>query len=93
MGAKFQKIVMRGITVLAMLSMLVGTLPGGALPALAAPGDTTRVSVDSSGAQANGWSWSGPAAISDDGRYVAFKSDASNLVRRGYQRRGGYLRT
>jgi Tol biopolymer transport system component len=41
-------------------------------------GETTRVSVDSSGAQANGGSYY--PAISDDGRYVAFQSDASNLV-------------
>jgi archaellum component FlaF (FlaF/FlaG flagellin family) len=42
-------------------------------------GATTRVSVSSSGAQANGAS-SGPPAISGDGRYVAFASSASNLV-------------
>ena len=41
-------------------------------------GEVTRVSVDSSGAQAN--EGSGGAAISGDGRYVAFVSDASNLV-------------
>ena len=41
-------------------------------------GSTTRVSVDSSGAQANANSAS--PAISADGRYVAFFSDASNLV-------------
>jgi Tol biopolymer transport system component len=41
-------------------------------------GDTTRVSVDSSGTQATGVSWS--SAISADGRYVAFYSPASNLV-------------
>ncbi len=41
-------------------------------------GEVTRVSVDSSGAQAN--EGSGGAAISNDGRYVAFVSDASNLV-------------
>jgi Tol biopolymer transport system component len=41
-------------------------------------GTTTRVSVDSSGAQGNGWSTS--PAISADGRYVAFQSDAPNLV-------------
>ena len=40
--------------------------------------ETTRVSVSSSGAQANEQSWS--PAISADGRYVAFLSDASNLV-------------
>src|SRR5262249_11291128 len=44
-----------------------------------ATGTTERVSVDSSGAQAlNGHSdWS---RISGDGRYVAFQSDATNLV-------------
>jgi len=42
------------------------------------PGITTRVSVDSSGAQANGDSFI--PAISADGRFVAFESDAENLV-------------
>jgi Tol biopolymer transport system component len=41
-------------------------------------GKTTRVSVGSGGRQANGNS--GEAAISADGRFVAFSSDASNLV-------------
>jgi Tol biopolymer transport system component len=41
-------------------------------------GVTTRVSVDSAGNQSNGTSW--VPAISADGRYVAFVSDASNLV-------------
>lgn len=41
-------------------------------------GITTRVSVDSSGNQANGYSDS--PSISADGRYVAFQSTASNLV-------------
>jgi hypothetical protein len=41
-------------------------------------GETTRVSVDSSGNEANSFSH-GPA-ISTDGRYVAFCSAASNLV-------------
>ena len=40
---------------------------------------TTRVSVSSSGAQALGGA-KGRPAISDDGRYVAFGSQASNLV-------------
>lgn len=39
---------------------------------------TTRVSVSSSGAEANGNSWM--PVISGDGRYVAFESWASNLV-------------
>ncbi len=42
-------------------------------------GTTRRVSVSSSGEQANGDTW-GPAAISADGRYAAFRSDATNLV-------------
>ena len=41
-------------------------------------GSTTRVSVDSSGAQADGDSLY--ASISADGRYVAFESTATNLV-------------
>lgn len=41
-------------------------------------GITTRVSVDSSGTQANGYSDS--PSISAEGRYVAFQSNASNLV-------------
>jgi dipeptidyl aminopeptidase/acylaminoacyl peptidase len=41
-------------------------------------GQTTRVSVDSFGVQSNGVS-SG-TSISNDGRYVAFQSSASNLV-------------
>ena len=50
-------------------------LVGGAY---ASPGATTRVSVDSSGNQANGDC--GAPDISADGRYVAFWSKASNLV-------------
>jgi Tol biopolymer transport system component len=48
-------------------------------------GITTRASVDSSGAQADGGSWD--ACISADGRWVAFVSHSSNLVP-GYG--GGY---
>ncbi|MEW6074256.1 MAG: hypothetical protein AB1726_16890 [Planctomycetota bacterium] len=41
-------------------------------------GQTTRVSIDSSGIQANGWNaW---ASISADGRCVAFFGSATNLV-------------
>ncbi len=39
---------------------------------------TTRISVSSAGAQANGWSNS--PSISGDGRYVVFTSQATNLV-------------
>jgi Tol biopolymer transport system component len=46
-----------------------------------ATGQTTRVSVDSSGVQGNGnSSYIAPPSISGDGRYVAFGSDATNLV-------------
>jgi Tol biopolymer transport system component len=41
-------------------------------------GETTRVSVDSAGGQANGDSFE--PAVSADGRYVAFSSAATNLV-------------
>jgi hypothetical protein len=41
-------------------------------------GATTLVSVSSAGAQAN--SWSGPSSISSNGNYVAFESEAFNLV-------------
>jgi Tol biopolymer transport system component len=43
-----------------------------------AAGTTTRVSVDDTGAQANGESR--VSAISGNGRYVVFESDATNLV-------------
>ena len=43
-------------------------------------GTTERVSVSSAGAQANSSSSSTTLAISDDGRYVAFSSGATNLV-------------
>ena len=43
---------------------------------------TTRVSVAFDGTQANGDSWDTPA-ISADGRYVAFRSNANNLVAGG----------
>ena len=41
-------------------------------------GETTRVSVSSSGAEANGDSFA--PVLSSDGRYIAFSSSASNLV-------------
>ena len=43
-----------------------------------ASGVTERVSVASDGSEGDGWA--GCASISGDGRYVAFESDASNLV-------------
>src|SRR5207249_8340068 len=50
------------------------------LPALsgASPGTTERVSVDSTGTEGN--SASTQPSISADGRFVAFASDATNLV-------------
>lgn len=44
-------------------------------------GTTTRVSVGNGGAQANGGSWK--ACLSGDGRYVAFTSNAGNLLPSG----------
>lgn len=45
---------------------------------LAQQGGTWRVSVSSGGAEANGGSWE--PSISSDGRFVAFQSQAANLV-------------
>ncbi len=59
------------------MALLVGLLQGTVLPVYAAPGDTTRVSIDSSGGQGNDFSRA--PSISGDGRYVAFYSEATNL--------------
>ena len=48
------------------------------LSAAAAPGDTIRVSLSTAGGEGNGESFD--PAVSSDGRYVAFASDATNLV-------------
>ena len=56
------------------LILLLAFANGNAL----AVGQTTRVSVATNGVQGNGGS--GPPSLSADGRYVAFTSDASNLV-------------
>ncbi len=63
------------LTVVVLLSGSVLTTPASVR---AAPGDITRVSVDSTGAQAN--NASKRPSISGDGRFIAFESDASNLV-------------
>ena len=68
-------------TVLAVLAVAaVGLLfaLSGEIGASSSPGTTERVSVSSSGAEALGES--AGAAISGDGRFVAFSSWASNLV-------------
>jgi Tol biopolymer transport system component len=43
-------------------------------------GATTRVSVDSSGAEGDGYSYGSATSISADGRWVGFTSGADNLV-------------
>jgi len=78
MDAKHVNIFSRSLAILLLLVLLTSNVPGETQSVLAAPGDTTRVSVDSSGAQGNGDS-SG-TAISDDGRFVAFRSSANNLI-------------
>ena len=58
--------------------LLSGSVGGAVGSVRAATGDVTRVSVDSVGAEAN--NASKRPSISGDGRFVAFESDASNLV-------------
>src|SRR3990172_8835660 len=58
-----------------MISLCIGLVGSGAL---AHAGETTRVSVDSRGEPACNASYS--AAISADGRFVAFVTEAGNLV-------------
>lgn len=55
---------------------------GSAMPAAWAHGTTERVSVSSNGKQGNSDSTGGTIgdAMTDDGRYVVFQSEASNLV-------------
>src|SRR5262245_1223346 len=68
--------------ILVLLPGLAGPESAQSLPpgtGVKVPGKfTTRVSVASSGAEGNGLSWS--PKITPDGRFVAFGSDASNLV-------------
>jgi hypothetical protein len=58
--------------------LLAGLLAVPAVAAAAVADPTTRVSVATDGTQANNFSCC--SAISADGRYVAFRSDASTLV-------------
>jgi Tol biopolymer transport system component len=69
---------LRGMLAFVILALQIGIVPGSMRFALAAPGDTTRASVDSSGTQGN--DRSSHPSISGNGRYVAFASDSSNLV-------------
>lgn len=75
MKPQFSKTIQRGVSLLLFVSLI---FPTGTQIALAAPGDTNLISVDSSGIQGNAMSRF--AGISADGRYVVFESDANNLV-------------
>src|SRR5688572_924497 len=75
MASKSKRILPR--TMMALMLVLT-LLSGQVFSVSAAAGDTTRVSVDSSGVQANGMSRF--ASVSADGRFVVFESDANNLV-------------
>jgi Tol biopolymer transport system component len=68
----------RKILALMTITALLAGLQHTALSVYAAPGDLTRVSVDSAGAQANGDSRRDE--MSSDGRFVVFESDATNLA-------------
>ncbi|MFH1906503.1 MAG: hypothetical protein ABIL11_03830 [Chloroflexota bacterium] len=68
---RYSKFLAGLVASLILLSLLISL-------ALAAAGDTTRVSVASDGMQGDDHSWD--PSISADGRYVAFQSSASNLV-------------
>src|SRR4051812_14446845 len=51
----------------------------GAIGNVAAAGTLSRVSVASDGTQGNNDSWA-PSTVTPDGRYIAFVSQADNLV-------------
>ncbi len=66
------------VTVLVILAQSASPLGGTAHPARAAAGNIERISVSSSETQANSYSrWSD---VSFDGRFVAFQSDANNII-------------
>lgn len=67
----------KSLQIILILSILLGTLSTFSL-ATVAIGDTTLISLDSSGAQGDDISTT--PSISADGQYVAFESMASNLV-------------
>jgi hypothetical protein len=64
-------LLLRVAVALALVGVMAGSCGGSA-------NDTIRVSVNSSEAQAD--IWSDHPSISSDGRFVAFESEASNLV-------------
>ncbi len=78
MKPKFVKILSYGVTFVMVVTAMAGSLPGLARPVHAAPGDIQRVSIASGGVEADGRSIR--PVISGDGRFVAFVSNASNLV-------------
>ncbi len=73
MNSKTLKILSHGLA----MTMILGLLSGTASSVNAAPGDLTRVSVDSTGVQGNGSSRH--EQISGDSRFVVFESDSTNL--------------
>lgn len=67
------------LTLLTSLLLLAALSLWAATTLAQGSGLTTRVSVASNRTEANDWSHY--PAISADGRYVTFQSDASNLIR------------
>jgi len=76
MTPKNLSIVWRSASAFLLIALMIS--PASGLPVYAQAGTYTRVSVDSSGAQANAISYRGD--ISADGRFVAFDSEATNLI-------------
>lgn len=72
------KFLSKAVAVVTVAILLISSGAGSTSSVLAATGTLTRVSVDSVGAEAN--NASKRPSISGDGRFVAFESDASNLV-------------
>jgi Tol biopolymer transport system component len=74
---------MRRLAVVVLLGIAFASaimlLTSATQPAIADPGTTERVSVDSAGGQGNSFSANEPA-ISADGRFIAFEAGATNLV-------------
>ncbi|MCC6297775.1 MAG: PD40 domain-containing protein [Anaerolineales bacterium] len=77
MKSKMAGVASKFLAAIAVTVLLSGSI-GGAVGSVRAAGDITRVSVDSVGTEAN--NASKRPSISGDGRFVAFESDASNLV-------------
>lgn len=77
---------MRKTTKIGVVSILVGALACLVPVAAAGPAGTVRVSISSAGVEADGESWW--PSISRDGRFVAFRSLASNLLGPGVDTNG-----